>query len=142
MPHVNRVALGTNILVSIGAMIINSPFRRALAAALPLAALIAQSFAEDKPDSLKFDTVFVVSQTVSKNEEREFGLLHGGVLLKDGRPEACFDLVVDKGESDVGGRANCRFLIQSSDRLDAADTSGYGGRIELPIQTGNGTRRN
>jgi hypothetical protein len=76
----------------------NSPFRCAVAAALPLAVLVGQSFAEDKPDLLKFDTVVVISQTISKNEEGEFGLLHGGILLKDGRPEACFDLVVDKGE--------------------------------------------
>jgi len=65
--------------------------------AIFLTILIATSWAEDKPDLFKIDTLFTVSKSVSKNESGEFALLHGGILLKAGRPEACFDLVLARG---------------------------------------------
>jgi len=51
-----------------------------------------------KADSLSLDAVFTVSKSVSKNEGGEFAMTNGGILLKNGRPEACFDLVRARGK--------------------------------------------
>jgi hypothetical protein len=46
----------------------------------------------------RFDGLMVVSQWAQKNDTGEIAAMHGALLMKEGRPEACFDLLQERGK--------------------------------------------
>ncbi len=49
--------------------------------------LVARLLADEKANSPALDLLFTVSQSVSKNNAGEMGLINGGILVKDGVKE-------------------------------------------------------
>ena len=68
---------------------------RGLFAALGLSACLAAATRADEPEPINLDTIF----SVSKNSTGGMSALHGGVMLRNSRPEACFDLIRNRGGS-------------------------------------------